>query len=241
MSLTLGEARNCGNLLLNKLTDAHFEPLLPRIEKVSAKLKEIAHERGQPIDHVYFPCSSAFSNLIFMESGAAVEVGTIGNEGFTGAELLVRASVAVETCVCQVAGDSLHMRASDFREAINGPTPLRHLVECYFQAYLTQVSQSVACNRLHTIEARFARWLLITHDRVRSREFYLTQEFIADMLGVHRPSVSLIAGTFQTAGMIQYRRGHMKILNREALEDVSCECYFTVRTQFNRLLGIPHG
>ncbi len=241
MMLTLAEARKCGNRLLNKLTDEHYQALLPRLEKSNLKSKDVIYERNKAVSHVHFPCDSALSNLIYLEDGAAVEVGTVGNEGFSSVELLVNASLAIESCVCQIAGRSLRMRTADFQKEITGQTPLRHLAECYFQAYLSQVSQSVACNRMHTIEARFARWLLVTHDRVRGEEFYLTQEFIAEMLGVHRPSVSLIAGAFQNAGIIQYRRGHMKILDRAALEETSCECYKVVTLQFKRLLGIPYG
>jgi CRP-like cAMP-binding protein len=241
MLLTLAEARKCGNRLLNKLADEHFKPLLPHLEKTHLKSKEVIYERGQPFSYVHFPCDSALSNLIYLEDGTAVEVGTVGNEGFSSVELLVNASLAVETCLCQIEGKSLRMKVADFQKELSNRTPLRHLAECYLQAYLAQVSQSVACNRMHTIEARFARWLLVTHDRVRGEEFYLTQEFVAEMLGVHRPSVSLIAGAFQNAGIIQYRRGHMKILDRAALEETSCECYEAVTSQFKRLLGIPYG
>ncbi len=241
MSLTLGEVRNCGNRLLNKLTNEQLQVLLPRLEKVHHKIRDVIHERHQPIRYVHFPGNAILSNLLYMEGGTAVEVGTVGNEGISSVELLARASVAIETCVCQVAGDGLRMQTNDFREAISGATPLHHLTECYLQTYLVQLSQSVACNRMHTIEERFARWLLLTHDRVGSDEFFLTQEFIASMLGVHRPSVSLVAGTFQSAGMIKYSRGRITILNRAPLEDTSCECYAAVKAEFLRVLNIPYG
>jgi CRP-like cAMP-binding protein len=141
------------------------------------------------------------------------------------------------TTLCQVEGAALRMSAAAFNRAIEGNSALRRLCQRYLTAYLSLVSQSVACNRLHNIEERFARWVLMTHDRVDGDEFFLTQEFIADMLGVHRPSVSLVAGAFQQAGFIKYSRGAMTILNREGLEAASCECYETCREQFRRLLS----
>ncbi len=173
-----------------------------------------------------------------MQSGAAVEVGTIGREGFFGLELMLGATQWTETTLCQVEGDSLRMSASAFQGAITADTGLRRIAQRYLMAYLALVSQSVACNRLHNIEERFARWVLMTHDRVDGDEFFLTQEFIADMLGVHRPSVSLVAGAFQQAGFIKYSRGAMTIVNREGLEAASCECYRASTDQFARLLAL---
>jgi CRP-like cAMP-binding protein len=241
MSVTLSEARLCSNHLLAKLSDEHLAPLCRSLERVHTRLKETLHTQSTPVKYVYFPSSGALSNLIFLVDGSAIEVGTVGNEGFSAIELLVGASVATETCICQIEGESLRMSAADFKQAIDGSTPLRHVAHCYFQGYLAQMSQSVACNRKHSLEARFARWLLLTHDRVQGREFLLTQEFLADMLGVHRPSVSLVAAAFQKAGVIQYNRGHMKILNRAVLEEETCECYAVVRETFKRVLGLPYG
>lgn len=241
MPLTLSEVRACGNLLLNRLADADLMALLPRLQKVNNRIKDVVYNRNEPVSYVHFPCNCAFSMLVFMENGVAVEVGTVGNEGFTGVELVLHSQVSQETCVCQVEGQSLRMTSEDFRDAFGKLPSLRNLAKRYLQCYLAMVSQSVACNRLHTIEARFARWLLITHDRLNGDEFYLTQEFIADMLGVHRPSVSLVAGAFQTANIIEYKRGHIKIVNRQALEEASCECYSAVRNRFEKVLGISYG
>ena len=179
--------------------------------------------------------------MTYLEDGSAVEVGTIGNESFTGIEMLLDATLATQTVVCQIGGPSLRMDAENFRRVIGGASALTRILRHSAQAYLTQVSQSVACNRLHSTDMRFARWLLITHDRVQHDEFELTQEFLAAMLGVHRPSVSVVAGLFQQAGMIRYSRGRMKILNRDRLEETTCECYATVRRHFERLLGVPRG
>jgi CRP-like cAMP-binding protein len=140
---------------------------------------------------------------------------------------------------CQIPGEALKLPLARFREATDGKTALRDLVYRYLQAYLAQVSQSVACNRLHTTEERFAKWLLMNHDRVFGDEIQITQEFLASMLGVHRPSVSLIARSFQQLGLIRYSRGVVTILDREALEEASCECYAAVRKQFERALGKP--
>lgn len=241
MSLTPAQARRCQNHLLSKLPDDDFRELLPLFDMMENRSKDMLYEQGKPIEHVYFPCTCAYSCTLVMEDGMMVEVGTTGNESFTGVELLLDATLAIETVVCQIAGTSIRMRVADFRKAVGTSIPLRKLLRCAGQAYLAQVSQSVACNQLHTLEARFARWLLITHDRTQGKQFQLTQEFMAAMLGVHRPSVSLIAGAFQQAGIIRYARGHMTILDRARLEETSCECYKAVRSHFERLLDISHG
>lgn len=226
----------CENRLLATLTEAEYSALAPTLSRVRLNRKDVVGERGAPAASVHFPCGSVLSVLAFMQSGAAVEVGTIGKEGFFGLELLIGATTWTETTVCQVEGDSLAMSAAAFREATAGNTGLRRIAQRYLMAYLALVSQSVACNRLHNIEERFARWVLMTHDRVAGDEFFLTQEFIADMLGVHRPSVSLVAGAFQQAGFIRYSRGAMKILNRAGLEEASCECYEVSASQFAKVL-----
>jgi len=171
MSLTLSEARLCGNHLLARLTDAQLQAILPRLEWVDHHLKEVIYDRNQLISDIHFPCDCAFSNIIFLADGAAIEVGTVGNEGFSPVEVLVGATLATESCICQIAGTSLRMKVDDFREAIHGLTPLRHVAECYCQAYLISVSQSVACNRRHTVEARFARWLSLRMTGCRAMNF----------------------------------------------------------------------
>ena len=225
------------NHLLAALDEAEYRELAPSLQPVHLQRKDVVGERGKAAEYVYFPCGAVLSVLAFMQSGAAVEVGTIGREGFYGLELLVGGKQWTETTVCQVEGDSLRMSASAFKDAIASNTGLRRMAQRYLMAYVALVSQSVACNRLHNIEERFARWVLMTHDRVDDDEFFLTQEFIADMLGVHRPSVSLVAGAFQQAGFIKYSRGAMTILDRDGLEGASCECYAANNEQFARLLA----
>jgi CRP-like cAMP-binding protein len=217
------------NHLLSLLPDRDLQQLLPQLQLVHTEFKQVLTERDNPIEYVYFPCDGVFSILTFMQNGTGVEVATVGNEGFSGVELLIGSELATGTITCKVAGSSLRMRASGFKEAIDGDTPLRTVTQRFFQTYLSQISQSVACNRLHSIEERFSRWVLMTHDRITGEHFQLTQEFLADMLGVHRPSVSLVAGAFQQAGLIKYSRGALTILNREGIEDICCECYAAVK------------
>jgi CRP-like cAMP-binding protein len=227
----------CDNHLLSQLSAEDFHALAPRLEMVDLSFKHVVGERDRPIPYVYFPCTAVLSVLTHMSDGQVVEVGTIGNEGFYGIDVLAGSELAIETTICQISGKALRLSAAEFKRAVDGDTPLRHVTQRYLQAYLGLVSQSVACNRLHDIEARFARWILMTHDRVLGNDFHLTQEFLAGMLGVHRPSVSLVAGAFQQAGMIRYNRGHMTILKRDALEEMACECYRVVKAQFERTVG----
>lgn len=229
--------RQCPNHLLSLLPEDAYQAIRPHLELVPSPFKTVLFERDRPIEYTYFPCSGAHSILAIMQNGAAVEVGTVGNEGFSTIDLLTGSDVATETTICQIPGETLRMPAARFKEAIAGDTPLRRITMRYLQAYLSQVSQSVACNRLHTLEERFARWVLMSHDRVPGDEFQLTQEFLADMLGVHRPSVSLAASAFQRAGLLTYNRGVMTILDRAGLEDTCCECYFVVREHFRRSIG----
>lgn len=237
MLTSVPSSQPCDNRLLALLSAQDYHTLAPHLELVTLNIREIVGERGQPIRYIYFPCTAVLSVLNLMLDGQAVEVGTIGNEGFSGIDVLVESDLATETFICQIKGEALRMPVADFKRTIDSNTPLRHVTLRYLQAYLSMVSQSVACNRLHNVEARFARWVLMTHDRVLGDDFYLTQEFLASMLGVHRPTISLVAGAFQQSGMIRYNRGHMTILKREALEDVCCECYDIVNKQFERILG----
>lgn len=241
MDTTIASAHVCRNLLLSLLPDENYEYLQKHLQLVHLEASQIVGARDKPFEYVYFPCSCMLSVVAHMENGAVVEVGTIGNEGFSGIDLLIGQTAASETTICQIPGDSWQMRCSLFTNAVVGDSPFRRICLRYLQAYLAQISQSVACNRLHTVDERFARWVLMTHDRVQRDQFDLTQEFLAMMLGVHRPSVSLVAGAFQQAGLIRYSRGHLAVLNRTGLEDAACECYGVVRKQFDRALGIQRG
>ncbi|MFC7514352.1 Crp/Fnr family transcriptional regulator [Herbaspirillum sp. GCM10030257] len=233
-----GSPSECSNLLLSMLPVSEYQALLPHLEFIDTPLHFVLFERDKPINYAYFPLIGEHSILATMEDGSAVEVGTVGYEGMSTIDLLLGGDLAIERTVCQIPGSSLRMPASVFKEMTATDTVLRRVVLKYLQAYLSQVSQSVACNRLHGLEQRMARWLLMSHDRMKRDEFQITQEYLAMMLGVHRPSVSLIAGTLQRAGLIEYKRGNVHIVDREGLEEVACECYGIVRAQFERLLGV---
>lgn len=228
----------CSNFLLSKLSYSSYQALLPYLEFVETPLHFVLCQRDEPIHHAYFPLTGGHSLLAIMETGAQVEVGTVGYEGFSTVDLILDGTFAVETVICQIPGTALRLSAEVFRKLTTGDTPLRHLCLRYMQAYLSMVSQSTACNALHAVEHRLARWLLQSHDRVRQDEFLLTQEYLAAMLGVHRPTVSLAAGVLQRAGIIEYSRGHIHIRDRSRLEEASCECYGIVRKHFERILKL---
>lgn len=172
-----------------------------------------------------------------MQNGATVEVATVGNEGMVGLPVFLETDRIPIQGFVQVPGDAMRMRADVFREKVTPGSPLYKLLQRYTQALFNQVAQSAACNNLHSIEERFCRWLLMTRDRVDSDQFLLTQEFLSQMLGVRRASVSVVAAIIQKAGLIQYSRGKMTILDRQGLEDCACECYFTVKAEYERLIN----
>lgn len=229
--------QECRNLLLAMLPDEDYEQLVPDLEYIPTPLHFTLFERNGSIRHAYFPLSGEHSLLTTMANGATVEVGTVGFEGFSTVDLLTGSDIAVTTTVCQIPGDALRMEAGRFLALTNGDTPLRRLCLRYLQAYLAQISQAVACNALHAVEQRFARWILMSHDRVHQMPFQLTHEYLASMLGVHRPSVTLVAGRFQERGLIEYKRGVVTVLDRPGLENAACECYDIGRKHFQRLLG----
>jgi len=227
----------CPNQILARLPLVEYRRLAPYLERLDTPLKFGFFERNRPIDFVYFPLSGEHSVLAVMDDGATVEVGAVGNEGFSTVEVLTGSENALEKVVCEIPGESLRLPVEKFKDAVQGDTALRRLANRYLQAYLGQVSQAVACNRLHTTEERFAKWMLMNHDRVPGDDIHITQEFLADMLGVHRPSVTMIARSFERLGLIRYRRGCVTILDRAGIEEMACECYDVVCKQFERALG----
>jgi CRP-like cAMP-binding protein len=229
--------RECGNFLLSILPDEDYRALLPHLELIETPLHMVLFERGKPMRFAYFPVTGQHSILAPMKDGGMVEVGTVGFEGLTAVDLLTGGQVASESTVCEVPGDALRMPAAAFREQLETNKSLLRVCLRYFQAYLAQVSQSVACNALHSIDRRFARWVLMGHNRARGKPYQLTHEYLASMLGVHRPSVSVTAKTFQDAGLLQYKRGVITVLDQEGLEREACECYHVVKEQFERFLG----
>jgi CRP-like cAMP-binding protein len=241
MSVTLQGRPVRGNHLLSQLSDEAYALLAPSLEPVKVEVKQALHVRDQPFIYIYFPLTCVISAILPMQDGRGVEVGNVGNEGFSAIEVLTGTKLTLNNYFAQIGGDALRITATDFMHAVESIPELRQVTSAFLHGFLSQAFQSVACNRLHTVDQRFARWILITQDRVGADDFYLTQEFIASMLGVHRPTVSVAAAQFQQSGLIDFKRGNIRILSRKGLEEASCECYFNVRDQFQRLLGINYG
>jgi CRP-like cAMP-binding protein len=228
-----------GSRLLAALPSDVLGRFQPKLELVNAGFKDVLYGDDEPIAYVYFPINAVVSVLTTMENGDAVEVGTIGNEGFAGLPVLLdtKASPASARAFAQIPGEMLRIGVEAFREELRREPALHSLLLRYANAFVMQIAQSGACNRLHTIDARCCRWLLMTHDRVGADFIPLTQEFLAQMLGVRRASVNAVAGLLQREGLIRYSRGKITILNREGLEKGACECYQVIRREFERLLA----
>jgi len=224
------------NHLLELLPEADRARLMQKMEHVSAVHRTYVFKRHEPISHVHFPLSSVVSIVSVMSDGTMIEVGTIGNEGYAGLPLLFGNTEDSNDGFYQVPGESLRMPSAKFADELARSAPLRRVVQRYAQAFYAQIAQTTACNQVHPVERRLARWILMSHDRVAQKTILLTQEFLAQMLGVRRPAVSIVAGTLQKAGLIRYRRGVIEVLDRKALEKASCECYAAVRDEFERLL-----
>ena len=225
------------NRLLAALPLEEYERLLPNLETVSLNFKQVLYNVNEPIEYIYFPKNCLASLLTIMENGEAVEVGTVGNEGMVGLPVFLGADTIPGQAFCQIPGDGMRMRADVFKREVTPGTPLFNLLQRYTQALFNLIAQSAACNRLHSIEERLCRWLLMTHDRVGADQFPLTQEFMGQMLGVRRASVSMAAAILQKAGFVRYSRGKMTICDRAGMEDSACECYGIVKAEFDRLLG----
>lgn len=226
------------NRLLSGLSRELQIRLLPRMEKVSLTVRQILFEADEPISHVYFPLSGAMSLIVTLAGGETVEIATVGNEGMVGAPVFLGSDRGAMRAVCQVAGQALKMRSESFRQSLAEQPDLVDMVRRYAHGMLNQISQTTACNQVHSVQQRMCRWLLMTHDRVGADEFHLTQELLAQMLGVRRPSVTVAAGRLQKAGLIQYQRGRIRIADRARLEGASCGCYERVRQDIDRLLAI---
>ena len=208
--------------------------LEPAFRDVSLKSGDVTYIAGEKILQVYFPTSCVLSVIMLTQDGSGVEIATIGREGVSDSlPLLLGSTNAPSQTICQIPGTAKTLPLNVFQASISNGNALHSLAQRYARSSVALMGQSVACNRLHTLTERCARWLLLTHDRVASDNFTLTQEFLATMLGVHRPAVSIAAGTLQQAGFIQYRRGHVSIIDREGLESASCECYRVAMGQLN--------
>jgi CRP-like cAMP-binding protein len=218
------------------------ERLLALTSPVSLDAKQILYRPGERIETVYFPENAVVSLLTTVDTNSTFEVANIGNEGIVGvpAFLGVETVGARETYQVEIAGQARAMAVDAFLEAAQHD-PFRGLVQRFIQALFIQVSQRLACAALHSVPARYSRWLLLTHDRMGDREFALTQESLAQMLGVRRASVTTAAGALQDAGFIRYSRGRVAVLDRDGLENTACECYRIIRSELDRLLPLPGG
>jgi CRP-like cAMP-binding protein len=225
------------NRLLSTLPAEEYRQIAPELEMISLGLRDKLYESHRPIEYVYFPVNGVMSMLADMAEDTLVEVATVGNEGMIGLPLFLGATMTPGQSFAQVPGHALRMSANAFIDATNRFAALSKLLHRYTQALMVQISQGTACNRVHEIEQRCARWLLFTHDRVGMDEFSLTQEFLGQMLGVRRATVNSIAVQFQEAGYIDYGRGRISMRNRKKLEAVSCHCYRVIRDEYDRMLG----
>jgi CRP-like cAMP-binding protein len=224
------------NQLLDSLSPEDRDRLSSRLEGVALPLGMVIYEADAPLTHVYFPLSGVVSMVSSMRDGT-VEVGTIGREGMTGIPIVLHCDTMPTRAFVQVAGDAMRISTAELRRAIGEMPALARVLSRYALALFNQAAQSAACNRLHSLEERCARWLLMTHDRVGGDVLPLKQTFLAEMLGVHRPAVTIAAGTLQRAGMISYTRGKVRIVDRAALERAACECYRITRRNLEQLLG----
>ena len=234
---TVGATTHSQNRLLRYLAATDFDGLSGQLERVPVAVHDVLAKQNEAFTHAYFPESCVISLVNRMSDGSGVEVGTIGNEGMAGLPAYLEADASDSDTFCQIAGDAIRVPVPTLIAAAAANPGIRKLLNRYTQAYMSQLAQSAACNRLHDIEQRCARWLLMTHDRVEGADtFPLKHEFLALMLGVRRAGVTTAAGTLQDKGIIRYRRGVIRVLDREALIAASCECYGIVRRHFDRVI-----
>ena len=226
------------NHLLSMLPAKELEHLFPSLEPVTFALGKVIWEPGQRPDYVYFPITSLVSFLYTMADGATAEMGLVGNDGMVGVPLILGGETTLNRAVVQMAGGALRMEANLLVQEFARSGAFQQSLLRYTQAFLTQISQTAVCNRLHPVAQRLSRWLLLCHDRADSDGLIMTQEFIANMLGGRRESVNLAAHSLLDAGLILYARGHIRIIDRSGLEKSACECYQIVKDECTRLLGV---
>ncbi|MEX2494535.1 MAG: Crp/Fnr family transcriptional regulator [Woeseia sp.] len=224
------------NRLLAALPDGDYQRLLPSLEPVSLLLGQVIYEAGGSQPFIYFPTDSIVSLLYVMEDGASAEIAVTGREGLVGIALFMGGETTPSRAVVQSAGLGYRLRAAVLKKEFDSGGALHHLALRYTQALITQMAQTAVCNRHHSVEQQLCRWLLLSLDRLPSNELTMTQELIANMLGVRREGVTEAAGRLQAAGLIKYSRGHIEVLDRARLEDRVCECYAVVKQEYDRLL-----
>jgi CRP-like cAMP-binding protein len=224
------------NSLLAALPDPEWQRWQPLLEPVEMPLGQVLYESGATLTHVYFPTTSIVSLLYVMESGASAEIAVVGNEGLVGISLFMGGESTSSRAVVQSAGHGFRLKAQLMKNEFNRAGPVLHLLLRYTQALITQMSQTAVCNRHHTLDQQLCRWLLLSLDRLQGNELVMTQELIANMLGVRREGVTEAALKLQQAGLISYARGHIIVLDRAGLEKRTCECYAVVKKEYDRLL-----
>lgn len=229
------------NLLLTCLPSEVYTRIEPDLEHLSLEPHHILHRPGEEIHDLYFPTSCMISITITSSEGRTVEAGAIGRREVVGVNAFMGGRETTQTeFIVQVGGDAIRIGAARLKDEFNRNTEMREVMLKYTQAYIAQITQNVACNRLHGLDERCARWLLEVRERIESDNFPLTQEFIAEMLGVRRAGVTEAVGKLRDAGIIEYGRGHIRIIDIEGLEASSCECYKLLKDEYDRLLGINH-
>lgn len=243
MNQALAEDRKTGtlshpkaNLLLAALPEAELRRWLPKLEFVDLPLGKVIYEAGVTMTHVYFPTTAIVSLLYVLESGASAEIAVVGNEGLVGISLFMGGGSTPNRAVVQSAGQGFRLGAEVMKVEFERAGPVMHLLLRYTQALITQMSQTAVCNRHHSLDQQLCRWLLLSLDRLQGDELVMTQELIANMLGVLREGVTEGAAKLQKARLISYARGHIKVLDRPGLERRTCECYAVVKKEYDRLL-----
>ena len=223
------------NQLLAALPDAEWQRWLPQLEFVEMPLGQVLYESGGTLSHVYFPTTAIVSLLYVMENGASAEIAVVGNEGVVGISLFMGGESTPSRAVVQSAGQGFRLKAQLMKDEFK-KTPVLHLMLRYTQALITQMAQTAVCNRHHSLDQQLCRWLLLSLDRLQGNELVMTQELIANMLGVRREGVTEGALKLQKAGLISYARGRISVLDRQGLENRTCECYAVVKKEYDRLL-----
>jgi CRP-like cAMP-binding protein len=224
------------NHLLAALPEAEWQRLSPHFEPTSMPLGQVLYESGRTLSHVYFPTDAIVSLLYVMENGASAEIAVVGHEGIVGISLFMGGESTPSRAVVQSAGQGFRLRAQVIKDEFERAGPVMHLLLRYTQALITQMAQTAVCNRHHTLDQQLCRWLLLSLDRLPGSDLVMTQELIANMLGVRREGVTEGALKLQKAGLIRYSRGHVTILDRAGLEQRTCECYAVVKKEYDRLL-----
>lgn len=227
------------NQVLAPLPSASLDALAPKLLRETMTQWQLIRDEHEPIERVYFPIDGIISIVSLTEEGAIAESYTAGRDGIAGAECMLGADRLIFRTMCQVPGVFYSMSVADFLAFTQADSAFARRVDIYLHCMLSLTGQSAACNLLHGLAERCARWLLLTHDRVGKDTFELTQDILSTMLGVHRPAVTIAAGTLQKAGLIRYTRGRITITDRAALENASCECYAVIESEFRRMLGGP--